>query len=246
MRSPFPPRDSALVNQGVFSTVKQSFVLVWTVVLAACTNTPVAPSEITLAPPIATGTLSSRPSHDEDVLPFHIQHPVQFPMSRALVVFPPRNEPNVFFQNLQAFYRDVIGRSQVATYVDPEGQNVWLTEYFRFYLNGCSHDEASSRTINEIVTGNVLQTCGSESLIFPPRNLPNEFQNRLEATYRDVLRRPQMLGYVDSEGANVWSAQSSVSAPPADAVTPPRRIESSPRLGAAGSSKTASAPRHPR
>jgi hypothetical protein len=129
-------------------------------------------------------------------------------MQQGVVVFPPRNEPNLFFQNLQALYRDVLHRPQTApTHVDPEGQNVWLTEYFRFYLNDCPHEEAMSRTLTEITTGTTLATCGSENLTFPPRNLPNDFQNRLQATYRDVLGRPQSFSYVDSEGANVWLAQ---------------------------------------
>lgn len=139
--------------------------------------------------------------------PFHIAHPAKFGMIQGLVVFPPRNEPNTFFQDLQVLYRDVLQRSQVTTYVDPEGLNVWLTEYFRFYLNGCSHQEATSRAIQEISTGVTLPTCGAETTAFPPRNLPNEFQTQLEATYRDVLGRSQVLSYVDGEGANVWLAQ---------------------------------------
>lgn len=140
--------------------------------------------------------------------PDHIEHPVRFPQWQGLVVFPPRNEPNSFFVELQRLYRDELRRPQTAvSYVDPEGQNVWLTEYFRFWLNGCSHEEASARTLEEITTGATLPTCGAERFDFPPRNLPNEFQGRLEAAYRDVVRRPQMLSYVDSEGANVWIAQ---------------------------------------
>jgi len=122
--------------------------------------------------------------------------------------FPPRNEPNAFFQNLIARYRDVLRRPQTSpTYVDPEGENVWLTEYFRFYLNGCSHQEAMSRTISQIRSGGSQPVCGGETPTFPPRNLPNEFQTQLEATYRDVLGRPLILSHVDSEGANVWLAQ---------------------------------------
>jgi hypothetical protein len=105
------------------------------------------------------------------------------------------------------YYRDVLRRSASATYVDPEGQNVWLTEYFRFYLNGCSHAEAMNRTLAEITSGGSQPVCGSETTVFPPRNLPFEFQGRLEATYRDVLRRSQLTSFVDSEGANVWLAQ---------------------------------------
>lgn len=128
--------------------------------------------------------------------------------STTAISFPPRNEPNAFFQNLTALYRDVLRRTQTSpTYVDAEGENVWLTEYFRFYLNGCSHQEAVNRTISQIRSGGTQPVCGGETPTFPPRNLPNEFQTQLEATYRDFLRRPLILSYVDSEGANVWLAQ---------------------------------------
>lgn len=126
----------------------------------------------------------------------------------SAIAFPPRNEPNAFFQDLTAQYRDVLRRPQTSpTYVDPEGENVWLTEYFRFSLNGCSHQEATSRTLAEIASGGTQPVCGQETPTFPPRNLPNEFQGQLENTYRDVLRRTRTLSYVDSEGANVWLAE---------------------------------------
>jgi hypothetical protein len=126
----------------------------------------------------------------------------------SVIGFPPRNEPNAFFQDLTALYRDFLRRPQSSvTYVDPEGENVWLTEYFRFYLNGCTHQDAVNRTLAEITLGGSQPTCGFETPTFPPRNLPNEFQGRLESTYRDVLRRSQILTYVDSEGANVWLAE---------------------------------------
>jgi hypothetical protein len=141
-------------------------------------------------------------------VPFHLLHPVQFPMDQGIVAFPPRNEPNAFFSDLQVLYRDYLKRSQTAmSYVDAEGENVWLTEYFRFYLNGCSHQEAVSRTIAEIRSGSTSPVCGGETLIFPPRNLPNEFQASLESTYHEILGRSQSASYVDSEGANVWLAE---------------------------------------
>jgi hypothetical protein len=129
-------------------------------------------------------------------------------MSQGIITFPPRNEPNAFFINLQLLYRDILRRPQNApSYVDPEGVNVWLTEYFRFYLNGCTHDASVQRTLIEITTGISQATCGIETPIFPPRNLPNAFMNQLEVVYRDVLRRPLLVSYVDSEGANVWLAE---------------------------------------
>lgn len=125
-----------------------------------------------------------------------------------VIAFPPRDQPNAFFQDLTIFYRDILRRPPASvTYVDPEGENVWLTEYFRFYLNGCPHTEAMIRTLREIISGGGQPVCGNETPSFPPRNLPNEFQIQLELTYRDVLRRGAILSYVDSEGANVWLAQ---------------------------------------
>jgi hypothetical protein len=126
----------------------------------------------------------------------------------SVIGFPPRNEPNLFFQDLTALYRDTLGRAQNSpTYVDPEGENVWLTEYFRFSLNGCSHAEAVNRTLSEITSGGSQPVCGDETPTFPPRDLPNAFQGQLENTYRTILGRSPILSYVDSEGANVWLAQ---------------------------------------
>jgi hypothetical protein len=186
------------------AVVLASVVLV-TMCAAACNgpSSPAAPSSpakaMVSADPVKTASegaaLATPP----------LPRPVTGP---SVIGFPPRNEPNAFFQDLTALYRDVLGRTQSApTYVDPEGENVWLTEYFRFYLNGCTHQEAMSRTLAEITSGGSQPVCGQETPNFPPRNLPNEFQGQLEATYRDALRRPQSLSYVDSEGANVWLAQ---------------------------------------
>ena len=193
--------------------MKRIFLLALMLGVSACggdKGSPTGPSAAvqTGGSSRATSAGTSKALTSAAPVPYHILHPVEFPMSAGIVAFPPRNEPNVFFADLQGIYRDVLRRAQTApTYVDSEGENVWLTEYFRFYLNGCSHADAMSRTLTEITTGSSLPTCGSENLVFPPRDLPFEFQSRLEATYRDVLRRPLIASYVDSEGANVWLAQ---------------------------------------
>jgi hypothetical protein len=195
---------------------------------AGCTQTaPPAPTAIKGAPAVtATGVQTDLTGRTNSFavlaspgksipsagpIPFYIQHPVEFPLNQVgplAVIFPPRNEPNLFFGDLQALYRDQLHRTQTApSYVDPEGENVWLTEYFRFSLNGCTHDQAVQRTLLEITTGGQQATCGAETPTFPPRDLPNLFQMQLEATYRDVLRRPLLFSYVDTEGANVWLAE---------------------------------------
>ena len=175
---------------------------------------PASPTSVDQAAARSSGGLDGSaavrngPSPGGTEVPFHLLHPAQFPMEQGLLAFPPRNEPNAFYGDLQLLYRDYLKRSQTAlSYVDPEGENVWLTEYFRFYLNGCSHQEAMTRTIDEIKSGSTRPVCGGETLIFPPRNLPYEFQAELESTYRGILGRSQLPYYVDSEGANVWLAQ---------------------------------------
>ena len=192
------------------------FVIVLLVLsFAACdrADSPSSPSGAAALPPAvsdANGSPAAGAPTGSAQVPYHLLHPVQFPMLQGLLAFPPRNEPNAFYNDLQVLYRDHLKRPQTArSYVDAEGENVWLTEYFRFYLNGCSHDEAMNRTIEEIRTGGVQPVCGGESasLAFPPRNLPYEFQAALENTYRDMLRRSQQSYYVDSEGANVWLAE---------------------------------------
>ena len=188
------------------------FVMVLLVVsCAACDrqDTPSSPSGANGSSPTVPGSDSILGTGTPQV-PFHLLNPVRFPMEQGVVAFPPRNEPNDFYNDLQALYRDYLKRPQTAlSYVDPEGENVWLTEYFRFYLNGCPHAEAMSRTIAQIRTGLTQPVCGGESasLAFPPRNLPYEFQALLESTYHDILGRSQKPYYVDSEGANVWLAQ---------------------------------------
>lgn len=179
--------------------------------------TPVTPATLSVHAirPSTTGNaanafavLATAGTADTAPVPAHILRPTDFPQLQGAVVFPPRNEPGAFFADLQALYRDVLKRPQTApSYVDPEGQSVWLTEYFRFYLNGCSHMEAMSRTLAEVTTGMTWPVCGGETIVFPPRSLPNEFQMQLETVYRSTLHRPLLLSYVDSEGANVWLSE---------------------------------------
>ncbi len=35
--------------------------------------------------------------------------------------------------------RDALGRAPITTYVDQEGDVVWIQEYLRYRVNGCGH-----------------------------------------------------------------------------------------------------------
>jgi hypothetical protein len=123
------------------------------------------------------------------------------------VTFPPRNEPNAFFQSLLAVYRDELRAASSPTYVDPEGAVIWLTEYARQRVGQCSHGTATTNTLNQITSNGGTLVCAATPvgpIPFPPRNEGMLFMNELDNTYRDALRRSLGSSFVNNEGAVVW------------------------------------------
>ena len=123
------------------------------------------------------------------------------------VVFPPRNEPNDFFQQLIALYRDRLGAASVTTFVDPEGAVVWLSEYARYRVGLCDHGTSQARVFTIIDSGATIGVCDltpAGAIPFPPRNEGLLFMNALNDKYRDGLRRGATSSFVDNEGAVVW------------------------------------------
>ena len=64
--------------------------------------------------------------------------------------FPPRNETLAFRRELELLYRDELGRLPTPTAVDVEGDVVWIQEYIRYRLGGCSHSQATDRVMMQI------------------------------------------------------------------------------------------------
>jgi hypothetical protein len=123
------------------------------------------------------------------------------------VTFPPRNEPNDFYNQLIAVYQNELRAAPSATYVDSEGAVIWLTEYARQRVGQCSHDTATTNTLNQITSNGSTLVCAATPLgaiPFPPRNEGLLFMNQLDATYRDSLRRTLGSSVVNNEGAVVW------------------------------------------
>lgn len=75
------------------------------------------------------------------------------------IVFPPRNEPLGFRQELEEVYRDVLGRDAVLTAVDVEGDVVWITEYLRYRLSRCGHAAAVEKVMLQIDGRGVQPPC---------------------------------------------------------------------------------------
>ncbi len=123
------------------------------------------------------------------------------------ISFPPRNEPNDFFNQLIAVYRDELRAGQVTTYVDPEGIVVWLIEYTRYRVGLCDHSTAQTRVFSAIDNTGVYGVCAltpAGAIPFPPRNEGLNFMTALQVKYRDDLRRGAGSSFVDNEGAVVW------------------------------------------
>ena len=96
--------------------------------------------------------------------------------------FPPRNESLEFRLQLEAKYRDGLGRGASSTCVDNEGDVVWMQEYLRYRVNTCSHTQAADRVMQQIDGLGIAPVCGNAGgrVNFPPRNEPLAFRTDLE------------------------------------------------------------------
>ena len=123
------------------------------------------------------------------------------------ISFPPRDEPNDFFNQLLATYANELRAAPSSTYIDPEGAVVWLTEYARQRVGQCDHATATQNTLDQLTGGHGTLVClptPSGPVPFPPRDEALKFMNELDATYRDALHRALLPTAVDNEGAMVW------------------------------------------
>jgi hypothetical protein len=122
------------------------------------------------------------------------------------VLFPPRNESFVFRNDLETKYASGLGRPPVGTFVDKEGEVVWLQEYIRYRVNGCDHATALSRVFAQIDGGPAGGICAAppEGVVpYPPRNDVFEARRALETKYQQ-MGRGLTPSSVDMEGAAIW------------------------------------------
>jgi hypothetical protein len=80
-------------------------------------------------------------------------------VASATPPFPPRDETYNFRLALETVYRDGLGRLPTPTAVDPEGDVVWITEYIRYRLSGCSNTDAINRVFRQIDGFGVQPAC---------------------------------------------------------------------------------------
>lgn len=125
------------------------------------------------------------------------------------VTFPARSESNVYRNDLEQKYQS-LGRSLVQTYVDREGEVVWLQEYIRYRVNGCDHGTSVSRVLTQIDGGAAGAICAAPqdgvAVVFPSRSDVVEARRSLETKYQQ-MGRSLSTTTVDLEGAAIWIAE---------------------------------------
>jgi hypothetical protein len=125
------------------------------------------------------------------------------------VRFPPRNETFEFRNQLETKYQTGLNRAPSQTYVDREGEVVWLQEYIRYRVNGCDHETAIRNVMTQIDGQPAAAICVENRntlIIFPPRDQTMDFRRRLESKYQS-MGRPLQSTYVDMEGSVIWTQE---------------------------------------
>lgn len=121
------------------------------------------------------------------------------------VLFPPRNESFQFRNDLETKYQSM-GRPASTTYVDREGEVVWMQEYIRYRVNGCDHNTAIQRVMTQIDGGQAGGVCGAPPdgvILFPSRADSLDFRRQLETKYQS-MGRGLTTTFVDLEGSAIW------------------------------------------
>ena len=125
------------------------------------------------------------------------------------VLFPSRADSFEFRNQLEAKYQNGLGRSASSTYVDREGEVVWVQEYIRYRVNGCDHETAVARVMAQIDGGAPGGICAENRdflIQFPPRDQTMDFRRRLETKYQQMGRGLQQT-FVDMEGSVIWTQE---------------------------------------
>jgi hypothetical protein len=81
------------------------------------------------------------------------------PATTSVIAFPPRDQTYGFRLQLEEIYRVDLARAAVRTSVDAEGDVVWIQEYLRYRLNGCTHAQSIDRVTEQIEGRGVPPVC---------------------------------------------------------------------------------------
>lgn len=122
------------------------------------------------------------------------------------VLFPSRVDAYDFRIQLETKYETGLNRAASSTYVDREGEVVWVQEYIRYRVNGCDHTTAISRVMTQIdggAPGGICEMYREFVVVFPARDQILDFRQQLETKYQQ-MGRSLISTFVDLEGSVIW------------------------------------------
>jgi hypothetical protein len=126
-----------------------------------------------------------------------------FRTTHERLVLPVVAESRAFRSELDAIYRDRLGRTSFPATIDPRESTIWLRRYLRFRLHGCSHASATAKVFQQLANGGAPGLCGSPDTIgFPPENETVDFRRRLEPK---LPAERAVTTFVDPVGEAVWT-----------------------------------------
>lgn len=86
--------------------------------------------------------------------------------------FPPRQQPLDFMVQLEAKYQSGLRRQAQPTFVDVEGNVIWVQEYFRYRVSGCDHSTSQQKAFDQIDGRGVAADCTPVAPPAPPVSPP--------------------------------------------------------------------------
>ena len=123
------------------------------------------------------------------------------------VAMPSRVDAMAFRSALDPKYASTLGRAATnGTYVDIEGDAVWIMEYIRYRVSGCDHGTAVQRVMAEIDGNPAGPDCGltpEGAVAYPSRADDLAFRRGLDDKYLQ-LGHSLLFGPVDIEGIVIW------------------------------------------
>lgn len=125
------------------------------------------------------------------------------------VLFPSRGDSFEFRNQLETKYQTGLNRAAASTFVDREGEVVWVQEYMRYRVNGCDHAGASQRVFAQIDGNPPAAICAENPgglVLFPPRSEALAFRQDLEVKYQQMSRAASS-SFVDAEGGVIWTQE---------------------------------------
>ena len=72
---------------------------------------------------------------------------------------PDREDTLAFRMDLESNFQHELSREPNPTFVDPEGDAVWMQEYLRYRVNGCSHQQAQDNVLRQIDSRETAPVC---------------------------------------------------------------------------------------